>query len=779
LESCEPEMNSMTIANGSYDYRLLMLSIVLAMFASYAALDLAGRVTSARGWVRAFWLSGGAAAMGLGIWAMHYVGMLALTMPMPVVYHLPTVVLSLLAAIAASGVALFVVSRPKMSVWQEIAGSVVMGSGIGAMHYIGMAAMRCAAVVVYDRRIVALSMVLAIAISLIALRLAFRVRDEQRVSWRKIISALVMGSAIPLMHYTGMWAATFYPSGVAVDLKHAVGISGIGVAAISASSFFLLGGAIASSFFDRFMALHKVDLNLARERELYFQTMAEAVPEIIWTASPDGADDYFNQRCFDYTGLTFEQSRGAGWTVAVHPDDLALCMAKWENAQRTGEPYDVEYRLRGKDGTFRWFLCRGNPIRDSSGQIVKWFGTCTDIEDQKQNQQILEEQILERTMQLADANTRLQEEMLEKDSARNELDRQNERMMGELEKRTQRATMLAKMGELLQSCISRDEVFAAALGYAPRIFPAVPGAVALLDAARSLTEVIGSWSDCKLPAAVFEPESCWALRTGHPHLVLAGDSTAPCAHAEGVKNTYLCTPIVAQGETLGIVHFQATNEAPKLDASELSFKTTFAGQVGLSLANIRLREALRTQSVRDALTGLYNRRYLEEVLDREVRRAARAAQSLGILMIDLDHFKNFNDTYGHEAGDAVLRETGQFLAKGIRAEDFVCRFGGEEFVVILPTADVEASRARAERLRSRMRELTVMHQGKSLGMVTISVGVAAFPEHGMSPKELMAAADAALYEAKRGGRDQVAVASSNQVAEVVMPGAAQSATSWS
>jgi diguanylate cyclase (GGDEF)-like protein/PAS domain S-box-containing protein len=772
-------MNSMTIANGSYDYRLVMLSIVLAMFASYAALDLAGRVTSARGWVRAIWLSGGAAAMGLGIWAMHYVGMLALTMPMPVVYHLPTVVLSLLAAIAASGVALFVVSRPKMSVWQEITGSVVMGSGIGAMHYIGMAAMRCAAVIVYERRIVALSMVLAIAISLIALRLAFRVRDEQRVSWRKIISALVMGSAIPLMHYTGMWAATFYPSGVAVDLKHAVGISGIGVAAISASSFLVLGGAIASSFFDRFMALHKVDLNLARERELYFQTMAEAVPEIIWTASPDGADDYFNQRCFDYTGLTFEQSRGAGWTVAVHPDDLALCMAKWENAQRTGKPYDVEYRLRGKDGTFRWFLCRGNPIRDSSGQIVKWFGTCTDIEDQKQNQQILEEQILERTMQLADANTRLQEEMLEKDFARNELDQQNERMMGELEKRTQRATMLAKMGELLQSCISRDEVFAAALGYAPRIFPAVPGAVALLDAARSLTEVIGSWSDCKLPAAVFEPESCWALRTGHPHLVLAGDSTAPCAHAEGVKNTYLCTPIVAQGETLGIVHFQATNEAPKLDASELSFKTTFAGQVGLSLANIRLREALRTQSVRDALTGLYNRRYLEEVLDREVRRAARAAQSLGVLMIDLDHFKNFNDTYGHEAGDAVLRETGQFLAKGIRAEDFVCRFGGEEFVVILPTADVEASRARAERLRSRMRELTVMHQGKSLGMVTISVGVAAFPEHGMSPKELMAAADAALYEAKRGGSDQVAVASSNEVAEVVMPGAAQSATSWS
>ena len=771
-------MNSMTVLNGGYDYWLVTLSIVLAVFASYAALDLAGRVTSAHGWVRAIWLSCGAAALGLGIWAMHYVGMLALTMPMPVFYHLPTVVLSLLAAIAASGVALFVVSRPKMSVWQAIAGSVVMGGGIAAMHYIGMAAMRCPAVTVYDRGIVGLSIMLAIAISLLAVQLAFRMRDEKRTSWRKIISALVMGSAIPLMHYTGMRAASFRPSGVAPDLTHAIGISLLGVVAISGSSFLVLGVAITSSFADRFVATQKGDLNIARQRELYFQTMAEAVPEIIFTADPDGMDDYFNQKCFDYTGLTLEQCRGTGWTVVVHPDDLALCMAKWENARRTGDPYEVEYRLRGKDGTYRWFLCRGNPIRNPQGEVVKWFGTCTDIESQKQNQQILEEQILERTMQLADANTRLQEEMLEKDSARNELDQQNERMMRELKKRSERATMLAKLGELLQSCISRDEVFAAALGFAPKIFPAARGAMALLNASRSLTEVIGSWTDCQLPAMEFEPTACWALRTGHTHLVVAGDSTAPCAHAAGVKNTYLCIPILAQGETLGIVHLQATDEALQLNASELSFKTTFAAQVGLSIANIRLREALRTQSVRDALTGLYNRRYLEEVLDREVRRAARAAQSLGLLMIDLDHFKSFNDTYGHEAGDAVLRETGLSLTKGIRAEDFVCRFGGEEFVVILPTADLEASCARAERLRLKMKELTILHQGRSMGMLTISVGVAVFPEHAMSPKELMAAADAAMYEAKRGGRDQVVVASSKGAEEVVMPGVGKSAASW-
>ncbi|MGA9390957.1 MAG: diguanylate cyclase [Candidatus Sulfotelmatobacter sp.] len=751
-------MNSMTTLSGRYDYSLVALSVVLAICSSYAALDLAGRVTSAQGRARAAWLSCGAIAMGLGIWAMHYVGMLALSFPMPVFYHLPTVALSLLAAIAASGVALLVVSRPKMGRTQEIAGSVVMGSGIAAMHYTGMAAMRCSAVIVYDFRIVFLSVVLAIVISLIALQLSFRVRDEKRTSLRKVVSALAMGSSIPLMHYTGMWAATFHSSTVIPTHTQSLGISSIGVVAIGASTLFVLGAAVASASLDRSRAIQKGDLAIARERELYFRGMAEAVPDIIWTADPNGVDDYFNRKTFDYTGLTLEQMRGSGWLEILHPDDIEETMRKWKSALRTGDSYEVEYRLRGKDGTFRWFLGRANPIRNTEGAIVKWFGTSSDIEHQKHQQKILEEQIQERTAQLADINARLQEEMLEKEFARNALDQQNDRMMQELKKRTERATMLAKMGELLQSCVSRNEVFAAALGYAPKIFPAARGALAVLNVGRTLVEVIGTWSDCELRSKDFDPIDCWALRTGHPHLVVAGDTTAQCAHAAGFKHSYLCIPILAQGESLGIVHLQATDEVPQLNSAELSFKTTFAGQVGLSIANIKLREALRTQSVRDALTGLYNRRYLEEVLDREIRRAGRAAQSLGILMLDLDYFKRFNDTYGHEAGDAVLCDTATFLLKNVRAEDFVCRFGGEEFVVILPTADLEGSQTRAERLRTKMKELNILHQGRSLGAITLSVGVAAFPEHGSSPKELMAAADTALYAAKRGGRDRVALA---------------------
>ncbi|HTT23909.1 MAG TPA: GGDEF domain-containing protein [Candidatus Sulfotelmatobacter sp.] len=185
---------------------------------------------------------------------------------------------------------------------------------------------------------------------------------------------------------------------------------------------------------------------------------------------------------------------------------------------------------------------------------------------------------------------------------------------------------------------------------------------------------------------------------------------------------------------------------------------TFAAQVGLSVANIRLREALRAQSTKDPLTGLYNRRYLQEMLEREIRRATRAEQPLGILMLDLDPFKNFNDTYGHEAGDAVLREAGSFLVRSVRAEDFVCRYGGEEFVVVLPTADFRAAEARAERIRTKLRELVVMHNGRSLGLITASIGVAALPNHGTSEKDLLEAADAALYRAKREGRDRVVVA---------------------
>ena len=747
--------SSTLILHGSYDHRLVAFSVVLAMFASYAALDLAGRVAAAKHWTRVVWLAGGATSMGLGIWAMHYVGMLAFSLPVPVAYHYPTVILSLLLAIAASAAALFTVSRERMGVAQQLAGGLVMGGGIAAMHYVGLAAMRVAATMEYRWSLVGVSIGLAVAASLAALILSFQARQEKKTSWRKVLSALGIGGTILLMHCTGMWAVSFRASSVVPDASYSINISYLGAAAMGTVTLAVFSCAIVTSMLDRLLMAQRAMTLSAQESELYFHTLAEAVPEIIWTTDPAGTPDFFNSCWYRYTGLAPEQNREAVWEAVLHSDDLPTRTEKWEHSLLSGDPYEIEYRLRRADGSYRWFLGRANAIRDEEGKIIKWFGTCTDIDDQKHNQQILEDEIRDRTEELADANTRLQEEMWEKDLARRRLDEQNTEMLRELTERSKRATMLAKMGELLQSCVSKDEVFAAALGFGPKIFPTSRGAVALLNPARNLAEVAGSWHDCHLEEPMFDPSACWALRTGHPHLVVAGDKTARCAHAAGVENTYLCIPILAQGQALGILHFQATEEVPVLADAELSLKTTFAGQVGLSVANIGLREALRSQSIRDPLTGLYNRRFLTEMLDREIRRAVRAEQSLGILILDLDHFKKFNDTYGHDAGDSVLRETALLLSKSIRVEDTVCRFGGEEFVIILPTADLNGAHGRAERIRSKLRELTVLHQGQSLGMITVSVGVSALPEHGTSAKELLEAADAALYRAKREGRDRV------------------------
>ncbi len=713
--------------------------------------------------------------MGMGIWSMHYIGMLALSLPIPVSYDVSMVALSLLAAILASATALFVVSRKEMSRRQEVLGSVAMGGGIATMHYIGMAAMRCPSTIRYNAEVVGFSIVVAVGISLIALQLAFRLRSVQMISWQKAMGAVAMGGAIASMHYTGMWAATFYPSSVAVDLTNAVTISNLGLFSISAGSVLVIAGAIAFCMLDRFMTSQRGNLNIARERELYFQTMAEAIPEIIWTANPDGLVDYCNQNILAYSGLPPAQIQGEAWLTAIHPDDRDLCLTKWKEALSAAEKYEVQYRLRRRDGVYRWFLCRANPIRDH-GTIVKWFGTCTDIESQKLNEQVLEQQILERTMQLADANERLEKEMAEREHARKQLDDEHEKSMKDLEQRSERAAMLAKMGELLQSCISRDEVIAVALSFAPKIFPASRGSVFLLNESRALAELAGSWSECQLPSMDFETSDCWALRTGHLHLVYADDTTARCKHAAELQCSHLCVPILAQGEALGVLHTQAKQIINRLDPAELSFRMTFAGQIGLSIANIKLRDALRTQSIRDALTGLYNRRYLDEILEREFRRSSRSQQRLGIIIIDLDHFKNFNDAFGHDAGDAVLRETGQLLTKYIRAEDFVCRYGGEEFVVILPTANLQAAHGRAENLRLKMRQLTILYQGKPMGMITISAGVAVFPDQGVTPQEVIAAADAALYEAKRNGRDQVVIASTQAGEETELSTSAKSAS---
>jgi len=355
---------------GSYDYSEVARSVVIAIVASYAALDLAGRVTAARSRVRFAWLSCGAIAMGIGIWAMHFKGMLAFHLPVPVEYHWPTVLASLLVAVLASAVALYVASRHKMDPVEALTGSILMGAGIAGMHYIGMAAMRLQASTQYSPLLVTCSILLAILFSLIALLMAFDLREETRWSVpRRLGSATVMGVAVSAMHYTGMAAASFIPASPP-DLSHAVSIPPVGNSAVVIAALIVLLAAVTTSSVDR------------RQSEDRLRLVIDTLPAMVWSKSPDGSADFLNQRFREFTGLSVEDGLGWGWMKnAVHPEDRA--QEEWRTAFAAGQPFEKEARLRRADGTYRWFLLRAVPQRDEQGRVVKWYGTTTDIDDRK------------------------------------------------------------------------------------------------------------------------------------------------------------------------------------------------------------------------------------------------------------------------------------------------------------------------------------------------------------------------------------------------------------
>ena len=366
----------------SHNYALVALSVLIAMFASYAALDLAGRVTAAGGWTRAVWLLGGAGAMGTGIWSMHYIGMLACMLPVRVAYHWPTVVLSLFAAILASAIALYVVSRQKMGAFRAFAGSVLMGGGIASMHYIGMAAMRLPAVCQYNSLLVVLSVVFAILISLAALWITFHLRDEKAATgWRKIAGAVVMGAAIPVMHYTGMAAASFAPSGVPADLSHAISISTLGTAGIVAATLIVLGLALLTSWVDRRFAAQALELQEEKlhESEAY---LSEA-QRLSHTGSFGWRISSGEITWSEETFRIFQYDRTAKPTVElilqrVHPEDTALVKQTIERASQDGKDFDFEHRLLMRDGSVKRLHVVAHAERDKSGELV-FVGALMDV----------------------------------------------------------------------------------------------------------------------------------------------------------------------------------------------------------------------------------------------------------------------------------------------------------------------------------------------------------------------------------------------------------------
>jgi PAS domain S-box-containing protein len=374
---------------GSYNYALVALSVLIAIFASYAALDLAGRVTAAGRWTRAAWLLGGAGAMGTGIWSMHYIGMLAFILPIPVAYHWPTVLLSLLAAILASVVALGVVSRQKMGAFRALAGSVLMGAGISSMHYIGMAAMRLPAICQFNSFLVALSVVFAVLISLAALWITFHFRDEKEgIGWEKLTGAVVMGAAIPVMHYTGMAAASFTRSVMPADLSHAVSISALGTAGIAAVTFIVLGLALLTSWMDRRFAAETLELQEEKlqESEHRFRDLVNSVEGIVWEADvPSFQFLFVSKQAERVLGYPVERwlSEPTFWKDHLHPEDREWALQLCQTATAEKRDHDFEYRMIAADGSVVWLHDLVTVVVEGD-RVTRARGVMVDLTNRKQ-----------------------------------------------------------------------------------------------------------------------------------------------------------------------------------------------------------------------------------------------------------------------------------------------------------------------------------------------------------------------------------------------------------
>jgi diguanylate cyclase (GGDEF)-like protein len=340
-----------------------------------------------------------------------------------------------------------------------------------------------------------------------------------------------------------------------------------------------------------------------------------------------------------------------------------------------------------------------------------------------------------------------------------EIDEAMNRQARGLETSNRRIALLSEMTGLLQTAVSLAEAADISAHYLDRMHLARGGTLYLYNESRNFLGAIAHWGEVKL-AGGFIPQDCWALRRGQAYESSEPDSALVCTHVAlegGDRSPYLCLPMSTQGGILGLVHVVFEKNAAAIPDEEAHFARRLAEQLGLALANLKLRETLREQSFSDALTGLFNRRFLEETLLREFARAGREKETIAILMIDADYFKRYNDVHGHDAGDAALRQLGRALKSNCRAADLPCRYGGEEFTVVLPDTGREGATVWAGRLLDTVREMKISANGVALPGLTISVGVALYPEHGEDAAIVMQAADLALYEAKHAGRDRVAV----------------------
>ncbi len=470
-----------------------------------------------------------------------------------------------------------------------------------------------------------------------------------------------------------------------------------------------------------------------RESEQRYALALEAASDGMWFHDLIADQISFSQHWKEMLGYSADEMQNNVQTVVklMHPADIGRYKVALQNHLERSLPMALEVRLRPKEGEYRWFNLRGQAVWDEHGVALHMAGAATDATARKE----------------AEAESKWLNEKLNIS-------------VNELQQRTNELSKLREMADLVQSCTSLEEAYRIVGDFAQQLFSASSGAAYALNPSRNLVEATTVWGDISAAEEVFDPEDCWALRRTKINLVDTSHSTLKCAHVKGTtQGGYLCLPLSAQGETFGILHLRDTaSKGVERLSGRANLIELFAEQIALALGNLKLRETLRSQSIRDPLTGLFNRRYLEETLAREERRAIRANMPIGLIVFDVDHFKRLNDTHGHDAGDAVLRALGSLLQTHVREGDIACRYGGEEFVIALPGASLAITRERANELRKLTEKLTSFIPGRSIDKVTISLGAAAYPNHGATWQEVIQAADKALYKAKQGGRNRVEAA---------------------
>ena len=469
--------------------------------------------------------------------------------------------------------------------------------------------------------------------------------------------------------------------------------------------------------------------NLLGESEERFRNMIESAPICMIVNSLDGKCVHVNQALCDMLGYQKHELTVKDYEHLVHPDDLGEEKALQNKlAQGLIKNYQHELRFLNKKGEIIWVLLSASAIPDGSGNPLHSIVQVHNITSRKRNEK--------------------------------EMERLNEQMSStllQLQRREHENYLLNKMNEMLLTSQDAEEAYAIICLTAKELFPALSGSLAVINSKTGKLETARQWGEQQLFSAAFLPKDCWALRSGKLYQVNDPKQAIVCAHYESEPaGGYIDLPLIVRGETIGLLSLTALKDQV-IDSKGKGLAVTFSENIKLALANINLRDALREQAMHDALTNLYNRRYLEETLPREIKHTKRNKQTLSVVMLDIDKFKEINDVYGHDAGDEILKFVGSVLRMMTRGGDIPCRLGGDEFVLVLLDSDAENAHKRVADMMATIKNTQLRFEGNLLPSPSLSAGIATAPRDGGSQEEILSAADEALYAAKNSGKDKIKI----------------------